>query len=75
MNANVCVESNFSSYLILLSPMGLNWLLIAQETWEEVDPDELSYEVSWLGLSDRDASSSLYFLQYDSFISGVACIG
>ncbi|KAB5548026.1 hypothetical protein DKX38_011432 [Salix brachista] len=44
VNANVCVESNFSSYLILLSPMGLNWLLIAQETWEEVDPDELSYE-------------------------------
>jgi len=41
----------FLSYLILLSPMGLNWLLIAQETWEEVDPDELSYEVSWLGLS------------------------
>ncbi|KAJ6916725.1 hypothetical protein NC652_019214 [Populus alba x Populus x berolinensis] len=24
--------------------MGLNWLLIDQETWEEVDPDELSYE-------------------------------
>ena len=35
--------------LIMLSPMHLN-LLIIQDTWEEVDPDELSYEVSWLGL-------------------------
>jgi len=37
--------------LILLSPIHLNFLFIIQDTWEEVDPDELSYEVSWLGLS------------------------
>ncbi|KAB5556624.1 hypothetical protein DKX38_007533 [Salix brachista] len=28
----------------MLSPMHLNLLLIIQDTWEEVDPDELSYE-------------------------------
>lgn len=58
-----------SDYRSIKHPLGLG----LQDTWEDVDPDELSYEVS---LACWSAGAFLLLIpERLIYISGVACIG